>query len=91
MSHGIIFFITILLTISVLITIGIYQDASATTTNLKAQHDQKASDDQKASENAKDLIISVPLNSHYAEPLVKSNNPSNDDDISVITKEIPFP
>ena len=42
MSQGITFYITILLTISVLITIGIYQGVYATATNLKA-HDVKKS------------------------------------------------
>ena len=90
MSQGITFYTTILLTISVLITIGIYQGVYATTPNPKTHHEPKASEDTKASENTKGLTISVPLTSHYAEPLVKSNNPSNND-ISSITKQIPFP
>ena len=90
MSPGITFYITILLTISVLITIGMYQGVYATPTNPKAHDIKKPSDNTKPSDNAKGLTISVPLTSHYAEPLVKSNNPSNDD-IASITKQIPFP
>ena len=47
MSQGITFYITMLLTISALIAIGIYQGVYATTTNLKAHHDTKASDRYK--------------------------------------------